>query len=102
MPIILVDVSGGFISIKYSVLRAIGITITNMVTLQVTSAGLHQTFGIAALMPDMNFFQICHNCERLISLQNILAVIANKHKMSYRFLIKLSAHPLKTKQNKNC
>ena len=102
MPIILVDVSrGGFIIIKYSVLRAIGITITNIVTLQVTSAGLHQTFGVAALMPDMIIFQICHNCECLISLQNILAVIANKRKMTDRFLIKFSAHPLKTKQ-KNC
>ena len=84
MPIILVDVSGGFIIIKYSVLRTIGITITNIVTLQVTSAGLHQTFDVAAMMPDMDFFQLCHNCERLISLRNILAVIAKKRKMTDR------------------
>ena len=38
MPIILVDVSGGFIIIKYSVLRTIGITITFIVTLHALPA----------------------------------------------------------------
>lgn len=72
MPIVLVDVSGGFIIIKYSVLRTIGITITNIVTLQVTSAGLHQTLmsvttAVANMMTDIIFQELCCDHELSIS-----------------------------------